>query len=506
MSPDQGDGKPKGPDPSDVVDNVTKVADSKVMTLLLGRVAQAVGDYWGEKVEDYFKKLRDQSREKNVKDHVSKVVEVTGAHADQFQEIQVVRLEKWVKVAADIPVEDVERSAIIEAVLENIVSKVEDASEFQEVSEKLTSGTARLLLNAPAEQSILPKEADERGFEQLKSLGLAGMPGQSQRLNNVGAWLVGTIVGLILLFSIIARYGPSLFPRFFPSFLAIQFVAEAVVISALIVGFGIAFISKRYQLTQLGKSLQRSAKRFYGNESKVQKKLTLPAFLRRPRIVCGGLATFFVCVLPFALQAYLPLQLRINESPPTVIISSLPGTPSKPPPPSAPNASSPTSPQQQATLTADDVRTLVNVWRSVADQMNDILALTNDCSVLLPNWPQRIKDGQKQALASELSNKRDAIQQRRESLASLYTAYQTYPNVSAVQQGARDFDRLYRALDSFVHVVQTLRTPPPENVENLVRPYADELKGALDAMAKWANGTRDFAQRQSDELSQINLR
>jgi hypothetical protein len=138
--------------------------------------------------------------------------------------------------------------------------------------------------------------------------------------------------------------------------------------------------------------------------------------------------------------------------------------------------------------------------------MNDILALTNDCSVLLPNWPQRIKDGQKQALASELSNKRDAIQQRRESLASLYTAYQTYPNVSAVQQGARDFDRLYRALDSFVHVVQTLRTPPPENVENLVRPYADELKGALDAMAKWANGTRDFAQRQSDELSQINLR
>jgi hypothetical protein len=310
MSPDQGDGKPKGPDTSDVVDNVTKVADSKVMTLLLGRMAQAAGDYFGEKAEDYFRKLRDRSREKNLKDHVSKVVEVTGAHADQFQEIQIVRLEKWFKVAADIPVEDVERSAVIEAVLENIVSKAEDASKFQEVSEKLTSGTARLLLNAPAEQSILPKEADERGFEQLKSLGLAGMPGQRQLLNDVGAWLVGTIVGLILLFSVIARYGPSLFPRSFRSFLATEFVAEAVVISALIVWFGIAFISKRYRLTHLGKSLQRSAKRFYRNESKVQKKLILPAILRRSWMMWGGLATLFVCVLPLALQAYSRCNLE----------------------------------------------------------------------------------------------------------------------------------------------------------------------------------------------------
>jgi hypothetical protein len=140
--------------------------------------------------------------------------------------------------------------------------------------------------------------------------------------------------------------------------------------------------------------------------------------------------------------------------------------------------------------------------------MNDILALTNDCSALLPNWPQRIKDGQTQALVIELTKNRDAIQQHRVSLQSLNNAYQTYPNVSAVLQdvGGKGFDRLNRALDSFVHEVQTLRTPPPENVENLVRPYADELKGALDAMAKWANGTREFARRQSEEPSQIDVR
>ena len=63
MSPDQGDGKPES-DTSDVVGNVpAKVADSEVMPLLLGRVAQAAGDYWGEKAKEYFKKLRNREQD-----------------------------------------------------------------------------------------------------------------------------------------------------------------------------------------------------------------------------------------------------------------------------------------------------------------------------------------------------------------------------------------------------------------------------------------------------------
>lgn len=508
MSPDQGDGKPKGPDTSDVVDNVTKVADSKVMTLLLGRSAKAAGDYLGEKAEDYFKKRRESSRNKNIEDHIAKVADVTGP-LPNVEEFQIVRIEQWIKIAADIPVEDIERSAVIEAVLDNIVSKAEDTSEFQEAAEKLTNSTARLLLNAPAERIISPKETNERGFEELKSLGLAGTPSKRQLLNDLGAWLLGTIGGLIVLFGVIIRYAPTLLPRYFPSFLATEFVAEAVAISALSLVLGILGLSTSYRLTHLGKSLQHSANRFYRKDSSAQKKSGLPLVPRRTWIMWGGLATLLVCALPFVLQAYIPRQLRIDTQPPTVIISSAPPTPNSPSPPTPPSASSPATPQGQGvTLSADQVRTLVEVWQSVADQMSDILALTNDGSALLSNWPQRIKDGQSQALVTELNNNRSSMQQRITSLQSLYDAYQTYPNVSAELQNvaAKGYNRFSGAVDGFLREMQTLRTPPPDNAESLVRPYATEVIGALDAMAKWANGTRDFARRQSVELSQIDLR
>jgi hypothetical protein len=61
-------------------------------------------------------------------------------------------------------------------------------------------------------------------------------------------------------------------------------------------------------------------------------------------------------------------------------------------------------------------------------------------------------------------------------------------------------------LESFAHEVQGLAKPPPENFENTLRPYAGELKGALDALAKWANGTRNFAVQQSAELSKIDFK
>jgi hypothetical protein len=54
--------------------------------------------------------------------------------------------------------------------------------------------------------------------------------------------------------------------------------------------------------------------------------------------------------------------------------------------------------------------------------------------------------------------------------------------------------------------VQGLSKPPPENFEDTLRAYAGELKGALDSMAQSANRTRNFASRQSDELSKIEIK
>jgi hypothetical protein len=488
---------------SDIVGDVTKVADTKLMTLLLGRSAKAAGDFIGDWTEDFFKNLKKQSAQSkwtNLEGHVSNVVDRRGGVPLDVQPAHIIKFERWAKIAADIPLQDAELSAVIEAVLEDILS-APGTSDFQEAAEKLTSGTARLLLNAPAEDSITPKGSEQREFEQLKSLGLARTP---KPVNVVAAWLVGVIVALFFLFGVILRYAPSFLPGYFPIFLATEFIIEAIVVSAIVVWIGILIIRTRYGLTEFGKALQRSARRFYPQERKPRTWRRLGA-IARGSWVWGGLAALLVCFLPFVLQAYLPSQLRIDSRPPTIIISSLPTNPGGPaptPPSSAPPTTTPPSTSQQA-LTADEVRTLIDVWRSVAAQMNDIITITNDSDAVFSNWPQRLK-GDSLAVAQDLTSKRDTLNQDRAALQYLLTSYKSYPNIEAalseVQTGAI-FNRFYAALDTFATRARLLGAPPPENFEDKLRPYAGELKGALDSMAKWAASTRTFAKLQSNELS-----
>lgn len=62
----------------ELLGDVAKIADAKVITLLLGRSAKATGDYLGEKIEGYFKRKKEEAQRKNVSDHVKRVVEVVG--------------------------------------------------------------------------------------------------------------------------------------------------------------------------------------------------------------------------------------------------------------------------------------------------------------------------------------------------------------------------------------------------------------------------------------------
>ena len=117
--------------------------------------------------------------------------------------------------------------------------------------------------------------------------------------------------------------------------------------------------------------------------------------------------------------------------------------------------------------------------------------------------------GNAEGFSGELLRQRDSINQRRVSLQALDNAYHRYPNVSSALADVTNdgvFGRLYRALDSFAHEVQGLSKPPPENFEDTLRAYAGELKGALDSMTQSANRTRNFASRQSDELSKIEIK
>jgi hypothetical protein len=480
-----------------IVGVATKVADTSVMKDLFGRTFKAVGDYYGEQVEDYFKQRRER-RLKNLRDHELQVAHVIGEPVDILSKPERAgEMERWVEIAADVPLEDAERAALFEAVLAQIIS-TQGSSDFQDVAERLSSSGMRVLLNAPSDKGIAPDGGDRQNFERLRSLGLARTLDLRQALAVIFAWLLGTAVGIFILFVII--------PRYLPRFLAIEFVAETILISAVALALGVAVLSTKYRLTEFGKSLQQSALRFYPDRSTLRKLKILSAVPSKP-LIWGALAAVLVCALPYTLDLYLPTQLRTDFRP-TVIIS---------PPPANPGGSTPTaaltapasvsSTQQATTLTADEIRTLIDVWRSVAVQMNEILKLTNSGQELIPNWPERVKDNAN-VFAAELLRQRNSINDRLISLQSLDNAYQQYPNVNSALAEVRKegvFGRLYRALTSFAREVQGLTAPPPENFESTLRPYAGELKGALDIMAQWANNTRNFATRQNEELSKVNF-
>jgi hypothetical protein len=174
-------------------------------------------------------------------------------------------------------------------------------------------------------------------------------------------------------------------------------------------------------------------------------------------------------------------------------------------PPLAPSAPSPTAapltPQSTQTLTTEDVAALIDVWRSVTEQMNSTIENTNRIEKLLLSWPQQIKED-KTKLINELNDLRNEVAQRRVSLENLVDSYQRFPNVRAAIRDRNDgdvFNRLYQALSSF----QTDVAVPnlPANFESSLKPYAREVELASSALARWANDTRSFSEAQGRQLS-----
>jgi hypothetical protein len=480
----------------DIIGSVAKVADTGVMKDLLGRTFKAVGDYYGEQVEEFFNQRREQRR-KNVRDHELQVAQVIGEPVNILSKPERAgAIARWVETAADVPLEDTERAALFEAVLAQILS-THGSSDFQDVAERLSSSVMRVLLNAPYE-GIAPEGGDRQSFERLRSLGLARALDMGQAVAVIIAWLFGTVAGFFILFDTI--------PKYLPRALAVEFVVEAVIISAVILALGLALLSTKYRLTEFGRLLQQSALRFYPNQSRLRKIKILNAVPSNP-LIWGALAAIIVCAVPAALEFYLPAQLRTNARP-TVVITSAPANPSQPitPPPPAGPAVTPTPPGQ-TTLSTNEIEALIDFWKSIKDQMDGIIGLTDEGQSLVKTWPHDIKND-RNSVASRLFGMRESINQRRSSLQALNNLYQRYPNVDPVlREAAVDgvFSKLYFALDAFARETQALPAPP-ENFEGRFKPYAIGLKNALDAMEKWANSTRDFAKVQSDELSKVDIK
>src|SRR5205085_3793776 len=166
-----------------------------------------IGDHYGEQVEEFFN-TRRESRRKNVRDHEQKVEQVTGTSVDILTEGERGgAIERWVNVAADVPLEDAEKAAILEAVLAEILSS-NRSTDFQNVAERLPGSGMRILLNAPSDRKFLPGGDDRGNFEKLRELGLARKFDLARFLLLFIAWCIGTGLGLYVL----TRFIPKLLP------------------------------------------------------------------------------------------------------------------------------------------------------------------------------------------------------------------------------------------------------------------------------------------------------
>lgn len=471
-----------------LVSDATKVADTSVMKDLLGRSAKAAGDYLGEYAEEFFKKLRER-RWKNLHDHEQKVAQVIGSPVDFLSAPERGgAVERWVNIAADVPLEETEKAAILEAVLEQILFS-DRSSEFQDVSERLSNSGMRILLNAPSDRKFQPGGDERVNVEKLRELGLARKLGFARGLSLFIAWCIGTAVGL---------YGVTrIVPNFLPITFSIGFVLEGAFLSGLMFVLGMAILYTNYTLTDFGRSLQRSALRFYPTREKLR-EFRLASLVPGSFLAWTGLAAVMAVATPLLLSRILPGSETIR----TTVLSPPPQVPSAAPP--APPSQSPpqSSPGTQA-LKTEDIATLIDVWRSVSEQMNSIIEVTNQVDGILSAWPKRINENRSD-LVDQLLKLRDTINQRRVSVSTLATAYARYPNIRAAlteRNSDETFGRLYRALDSFYNEVRLLPSKAPENFESTLRPYAGELRLATTALTKWADETRTFANAQSKELT-----
>ena len=109
---------------SNLITDAMTVAELSVMKDLLGRTFKAIGDYYGEQVEEFFNRLRERRR-KNVRDHAQQVEQITGGPVDILTAAdRGGDIARWVTVAADIPLEDAERAAFVEAILAEMLTLI----------------------------------------------------------------------------------------------------------------------------------------------------------------------------------------------------------------------------------------------------------------------------------------------------------------------------------------------------------------------------------------------
>jgi hypothetical protein len=162
----------------------------------------------------------------------------------------------------------------------------------------MSNSGMRILLNAPSDRKFLPGGDDRGNFERLRELGLARSFDLARFLLLFLAWCIGTGIGFYVLTRVI--------PSFLPATLSIGFIMEGALISGGVFASGMALLYTNYALTDFGKSLQRSALRFYPTRKRICDEFRLASLVPGGFLAWTVLSIVLTCGMPLLLSRYLP--------------------------------------------------------------------------------------------------------------------------------------------------------------------------------------------------------
>jgi hypothetical protein len=330
-------------------------------------------------------------------------------------------------------------------------------------------------------------------------------------LGKVGWLIVGIALGLGGLWGLVLPLGSSFLPRYIPTSLGSDLIIDTIIVSLVIAASAILVLARGYRITEFGKSVQAATAPFY--KPTFRKRGLFASAFKRPLFVAVGLS-LIAALLPILLQI-LPTQFRYNQGPSYLIISSAPS--------SQPGASNqaPTVPaeRQAEKIDSDDLPKLIGVWRSVANQLGPEIEQAKALRPELAEWKQFVDEAFRRSeeekeqllkdnhdrqskLISDLNQFQDQAVGRRVALDVLSNAYRRFPNIPTVldvNQTDLIANRYQQAKESFVRELSGLHSL--RRFDETIGPFVEELDGAITSLTQWAVKTRDFANKQVDELS-----
>jgi hypothetical protein len=169
-----------------------------------------------------------------------------------------------------------------------------------------------------------------------------------------------------------------------------------------------------------------------------------------------------------------------------------------------------------------DVSKLIDVWKSISAQLENTIELPKTLAEIMERWhrslasitPNSDDPVQRQQqfhdaaalLNSDLSNYRSRFLSRRLSLGNLANTYSSYPNISNTLSAStvdQKFNRYATAIDNLRNELSINPNPLDTNSASALKPFQDEVENSLKDLSTWASQTRDFADKQINDLSAV---